>query len=290
MLKEISEAIAQEVKARLEKISLREEQTTGDNGTFKVVASDETVDRVWEVIQITGRDLENYMKNPIVLFGHDYRDVDNIVWKATRVYVEKGQLIIEWVFASTENAQICRKLYDEWILKTVSVGFIPKQRDPEDQTLITKAELLEVSFVPVPANPNALSLDKSIIEKCITIWILTNEIEKKDIAIDEKPHVAPIPWAWEGGNGDDPKNPADINEKLEKINEVLEKFATRIEAKIDEMSNTILKHIDSISTKANDKAEDDEHTTEETLEETKENLQKVAKIVSDALHNIKIKI
>jgi phage head maturation protease len=43
-------------------------------------------------------------------------------------------------------------------LKTVSVGFIPKERDPENQRIITRAELLEVSFVPVPCNPNALSL------------------------------------------------------------------------------------------------------------------------------------
>lgn len=45
------------------------------------------------------------------------------------------------------------------MLKAVSVGFIVKERDPANFSIITQAELLEVSFVAVPANPNAISLD-----------------------------------------------------------------------------------------------------------------------------------
>lgn len=65
------------------------------NGTFKVIASDETVDRAGEIVKADGWELENYMKNPIILFGHDYRDIKNVVGRATRVYVENKQLIIE---------------------------------------------------------------------------------------------------------------------------------------------------------------------------------------------------
>ncbi len=43
------------------------------------------------------------------------------------------------------------------MVKTVSVGFIPKEREGKT---ITSAELLELSFVAVPCNPNALSLDQ----------------------------------------------------------------------------------------------------------------------------------
>jgi hypothetical protein len=50
-----------------------------ENGTFKVVASDETIDRAGEQIKISAWDLTNYMKSPIILFGHDYWSIENIV-------------------------------------------------------------------------------------------------------------------------------------------------------------------------------------------------------------------
>jgi hypothetical protein len=52
-------------------------------------------------------------------------------------------------------AQQVRKLYDLKILRTTSVGFIVKETEGNR---ITKSELLEFSFVPVPANPYALSM------------------------------------------------------------------------------------------------------------------------------------
>lgn len=171
---EYTEKLAKEIS---EKISSFEVKENVENGTFKVVASDETVDRSWETIKVSSRDLKNYMKNPIILFGHEYRSLDCIAWKATNVYVEKNQLVIEGVFAWTQPAQMLRQLYDEGILKTVSVGFIAKQRDPNNSKIITEAELLELSFVPVPCNPNALSLEKEVIEGMIETWIL-KEVEE----------------------------------------------------------------------------------------------------------------
>ena len=67
-------------------------------------------------------------------------------------------------------------LYDEGMVKTVSVGFIPKQRQEDNRRIITSAELLELSFVAVPCNPNALSLDqKQLMQKGIEAGILQEE-------------------------------------------------------------------------------------------------------------------
>ncbi len=67
-------------------------------------------------------------------------------------------------------------LYDEGMVKTVSVGFIPKQRQEDNSRIITSAELLELSFVAVPCNPNALSLDqKQLMKKGIEAGILQEE-------------------------------------------------------------------------------------------------------------------
>nr|DAQ56647.1 MAG TPA: prohead serine protease [Caudoviricetes sp.] len=65
------------------------------------------------------------------------------------------------------------------MVKTVSVGFIPKQRQEDNRRIITSAELLELSFVAVPCNPEALSLDqKELMQKGIEAGIL--QLEKKE--------------------------------------------------------------------------------------------------------------
>jgi len=86
-------------------------------------------------------------------------------------------LIIEGVFSkSNPLGVLLADLYDEGMVKTVSVGFIPKQRQEDNRRIITSAELLELSFVAVPCNPNALSLDqKQLMKKGIEAGILQEE-------------------------------------------------------------------------------------------------------------------
>lgn len=176
-MKEYTEKLAKEICSKIANVQIKMDNM--ENGTFKVVASDETVDRVGETIKIDAWDLKNYLKNPIILFWHKYSDMDDVVWKATKIYVENNALIVEWIFAWTKSWQQLRQLYEEWILKTVSVWFIVKERDANDKKIITKAELLELSFVPVPCNPNALSLSKEILDWMIEKWMI------KEIETDE---------------------------------------------------------------------------------------------------------
>ena len=141
--------------------------------TFRVVASTEDSDRAWEIIKASWWDYSNFMKNPVIIANHVYK-IENIVGKATSIYVKDNQLIIEWVFSeSNPLGKLLADLYEEWMVKTVSVWFIPKWRDEWNKRIITNAELLELSFVAVPCNPNALSLDqKSLLEEN---WMLKDE-------------------------------------------------------------------------------------------------------------------
>lgn len=162
-MKVYSEKLAEALTKALKDVRISE--ATAENGEFEVIATTQDVDRHGEAIRIDGWEMENYMKNPIILFGHDYWNMDSIVGRATEIRFEGGKMIVKGVFASGEanpKAQQLRKLYEEGIVKTVSVGFIPRQRDEQDRDVITKAELLEISFVPVPANPEALSLMKGL--------------------------------------------------------------------------------------------------------------------------------
>lgn len=146
-----------EAAEKLSKLFTHNAKEIKGNGTFEVIASTEGVDRDGEVIQIAGWDFVNYMKNPIILFGHEYSEMENIIGAATDVSIKDNQVIVKGIFASTTAGQTARQLYDDGILRAVSVGFIVKDRNGPT---ITKAELLELSFVSVPSNPDALSLSK----------------------------------------------------------------------------------------------------------------------------------
>ena len=125
-----------------------------DTGTFKVIISTEDFDRAGESIKINAWDLKNYKNNPVVLWGHSHMQLP--IGVATSVKKEGTNLVARGKFASHEFAQTIRKMYDMGIVRATSVGFIPKEFD-ETGKVITKAELLEFSFVSVPMNPNALS-------------------------------------------------------------------------------------------------------------------------------------
>jgi len=130
-----------------------------DEGKITVIASNSSIDRQGESIDQKGWDLTNFLKNPIMLWAHNYDELPLGVWDNIRV-TDRG-LEMDANFASKEanpKAENVRLLVEEGIEKTVSVGFIPQERDGH---IITKAELLEVSFVPVPANPEALALAMS---------------------------------------------------------------------------------------------------------------------------------
>lgn len=133
-----------------------------ETGTFEVVASTGDVDRDKEVIDPKGWELGNFRKNPVILWAHNYSELP--IGIAEKIEQTDKGLVIKGRFASAEanpKAQQIKKLYEEGIQQAVSVGFIPLERDEHDDSIITKAELLELSFVPVPANPNALALAMS---------------------------------------------------------------------------------------------------------------------------------
>lgn len=132
------------------------QESTTDSGTFRMVISTDQVDRHGEVVNQDGWLTDNYMKSPVVLWGHDSYSVPVGITDKLSIQIENGvkSLIAEGRFASHEFAQTVRKLYDDGMVRASSVGFIPMEYEGNT---ITKAELLEWSFVSIPANPFALS-------------------------------------------------------------------------------------------------------------------------------------
>lgn len=147
------------------------ERAPGDGAQRRVrfVASDETVDRYGDIIRASGWQLDAYRRNPVMLYGHQTDSLP--VGRVEPIAVEGTKLIAHAEFlpeGTTAFADSVWALVEHGSLNAVSVGFLPLARQPildASQNLTgfeyTAQELLELSVVPVPANPNALALTKS---------------------------------------------------------------------------------------------------------------------------------
>jgi HK97 family phage prohead protease/HK97 family phage major capsid protein len=152
------------------------------------VLSDETPDRMGEIITSTGWDLSNFKKNPIALFAHR-SDFPIGRWKGLSVEDGKlrGQLEIAPEGTSARIDEV-RKLVDAGILKAVSVGFRSKKKEVMDEKAdpyfgpfrYLSQELVECSLVSVPANPNALAVAKSLNISPATIDVVFAGSGKRD--------------------------------------------------------------------------------------------------------------
>lgn len=136
---------------------------------LEFVLSDETPDRMGDVIMAEGWDLANFTKNPIALFNHR-SDFPIGRWKNLRTAkgALRGHLEIAPEGTSARIDEI-RKLIDAGILRAVSVGFRPLESKPRKSSdggyageVFVRSELVETSLVSVPANPNALAVAKSL--------------------------------------------------------------------------------------------------------------------------------
>lgn len=134
----------------------------GDQLIIKGYASTNDKDRVGDVILPDAwakGGLENFKKNPVILFNHDYNQP---IGRATQVEVDDKGLKLTAVI-SKEASQY--GLIKDGVLSTFSVGFLVKDADYNEKTdgfVIKDAELLETSVVTVPCNQDAtFSLSKS---------------------------------------------------------------------------------------------------------------------------------
>ena len=138
------------------------------------VATGETNRNGWK-LNPQGWHLENYAKNPVMLWIHnDGSWLDSgshglPFAKAERTWVEGDflKVICLWVEKGDitgEAGELCEsvlRLYRKAYLKAVSAGWIPLDWEFVEvengwEIMCKEQELVEISFVPIPAEPNAL--------------------------------------------------------------------------------------------------------------------------------------
>lgn len=175
-----------------------------DSRKVTFVASDGTRDSAGTVLNQDGWDLERFNKNGIIGYQHkvyggwdDTDNPDNVIGKG-HAYVEDGKLMVDIEFEPKEINELAEKVYQKILfgsLKAVSVGFLPIGKGEwgkgEEAVGGTKPtyyyagqQLLEVSVVNIPANPNALK--KAFDAEAEEVKAL-REAEEKRLEDENKP-------------------------------------------------------------------------------------------------------
>lgn len=140
------------------------EKATGKKlkeGEFETVVSNSSEDRYFEKILVEGIDLKQIKKNPVVLWGHDYRGLP--IGKITKIWVDNGNLMAR-IQLSIEKYEFAKQVYDlilDGVINAVSLGGQVKKWS-EDYSTIEQLELYEVSVVPVGAHRDALITERSM--------------------------------------------------------------------------------------------------------------------------------
>lgn len=143
-----------------------------DDRTVRFCISTDCVDRDQDKIDQSGWQLDHYLKNPVVLWSHDAMRLP--LGKVVALPRAKGRLSAAVKFlpaegygeASEKAEEVYQLVRDGWLSAT-SVGFRPLAWDFTDDEErgasdwfpgidFHSQELVELSIVNVPANPEAL--------------------------------------------------------------------------------------------------------------------------------------
>ena len=137
-------------------------------GRVSAIVSSETIDRDGDKIRAEGWDLRNFSAHPVLLSSHDYHSLRSQIgiWESmdvvgttmkgvARFFVGRGNEEADWAFELAKEKALA-----------FSVGFIPDMAKAvplhKDDSFGVRGmeykgqELLEVSAVTVPSNPDAL--------------------------------------------------------------------------------------------------------------------------------------
>lgn len=152
-------------------------------------ASTNQIDRYDEIISPRAFEatLPKYLGlNPVILFAHNHRELP--VGKSVTGSIDDNGLVVRIKWAPTDLGNQIKMLYDKGFMHALSVGFIPLEWTTHSESEIragmpyrthTKVDLLEISAVPVPANPGA------VIQNDISdLQVRLSEAEKKDITVE----------------------------------------------------------------------------------------------------------
>lgn len=131
----------------------------GETGALSFIASTSGVKRDGYSLDISGLSTDNYLRNPVFLWAHDYWGLRPPIGRVTEITKDftagKEDLLrvtVDFDQADPFAREIERK-YRDGYLNAVSIGWESLEMKGDS---ITRSDLLDVSAVPVPGDADAL--------------------------------------------------------------------------------------------------------------------------------------
>lgn len=150
---------------KITKLFVTKAQSVDDtNKTVRFMISDNKVDRMNEIVDQGTWDFKNYLANPILLWNHsDEPQPEDVLGTTVALETDEKEGATYATVKLDEDINTKAGLVWQQLLRgtlrCVSVGFINKSEGRDGTTPVLKDnELLEISIVPIPANPRAIAL------------------------------------------------------------------------------------------------------------------------------------
>lgn len=161
--------------------------------TIDFVVSNASVDRDGDIIDPSGWILDDYRKNPVVLWGHN--STQPAVAQATEIGVQNSALIARAMFPTREESETAFELFQLYAggyMRAVSAGFVIRSAsdiisdDGRFQGLHShEHDLWEFSLVTIPSNREALVRAKDA-KISLTHWKGWAEEIRDDLLTDPR--------------------------------------------------------------------------------------------------------
>lgn len=138
----------------------------GDSRSAVFRASTPALDRHGTVVRSEGIRTDNFQRNPVFGWGHDLYDgasIRSIIGRVIGFDQTSEHLDVEVEFATADvnpDAEMAYRMVKGQYLSMVSIGFMPinagfQTVEGRELYVYDEVDLLEVSLVPIPANPEA---------------------------------------------------------------------------------------------------------------------------------------
>ena len=138
-------------------------------GGGRIIINTGTYDRDRDRVLPSGAQIENYLKNPVVQWGHNYREPWSTIGRTNELIITPEQIEADFDLrpAANENdpQNVVILLWDGGWINAASIGFNPNvapkgtrawEENERGGYDYNAWELLEWSLVPIPANQEAL--------------------------------------------------------------------------------------------------------------------------------------
>lgn len=195
----------------IRKVMPAQVEALGDDEVVVTMSTD-SIARDGHILLPAGGDLDNYRRNPIVLWNHD---TDHPVARAEDIQVEGDKIVARVRFAPlgiSHKADEIRGLVKSGIVSGVSVGFEPIDAEPLDPKKprggmrISNWELLETSFCAIPVDADAMVTARAMKRSGAEDWKCG---ASRDIPIDDSDDwdgsaAESSIFEWAGGDDFDP--------------------------------------------------------------------------------------